>query len=197
MGRFSNELLWELVDPQFTFPIDQTNVVVSDTHTFNPTMINEFRFGFNRRHRPTAAHAEWQLGAAVRHSERERRDISGYPGAHDSRYYNFGPGGLDEQLAQDYTFQNNMTKIVGKHTLKFGYEVVRTTYNSLVESFPSGRYNMAGTELPFTPNTGNRFANFLLGTVAVHSSRKRGPVGSRGGFRTPCTSRPIGSRFAT
>ncbi len=28
----------------------------------------------------------------------------------------------DEQVAQDYTFQNNVTKIVGKHTLKFGYE---------------------------------------------------------------------------
>ena len=28
-----------------------------------------------------------------------------------------------------------------------------------------GQYRMAGTELPFTPNTGNAFASFLLGTV--------------------------------
>ena len=69
----------------------------------------------------------------------------------------------DEQVAQDYTFQDNVTKIVGKHTLKFGYETVRTTYDSLVEALPSGIYNMAGTERPFTPNTGNRFANLLLG----------------------------------
>ena len=39
-------------------------------------------------------------------------------------------------------------------------------YNSLIESFPSGRYFMGGTELPFTPNTGNSFASFLLGSVA-------------------------------
>ena len=47
-----------------------------------------------------------------------------------------------------------MTKIIWKHTPKFGYELVRTTYDSLVETFPSGRYFMGGTDLPFTPNTG-------------------------------------------
>ena len=57
-----------------------------------------------------------------------------------------------------------MTKIIGKHTTKFGYELLRTTYDSLIESFPSGRYFMGGTELPFTPNTGNPFASFLLGS---------------------------------
>ena len=67
VGRFSNEPLWELVDPQFTIPIDQSNVVISDTHTFNPTTINEFRFGFNRRHRtrrPATQDGNWaqQLG---------------------------------------------------------------------------------------------------------------------------------------
>ncbi|MCI0622639.1 MAG: hypothetical protein L0387_13425 [Acidobacteria bacterium] len=165
VGRFSNEPLWELVDPQFTIPIDQSNVVVSDTHTFNPTTINEFRFGFNRRHRtrrPATQDGNWAQQLGIPNVSPETfPEIRGA----NSRYYNFGPGGLDEQLARDYTFQNNVTKIVGKHALKFGYEVVRTTYDALVEALPSGIYNMAGSERPFTPNTGNRFANFLLGTV--------------------------------
>ena len=46
------------------------------------------------------------------------------------------------------------------------YEVIRTTYDSLVETFPSGRYVMGGTDFPFRPNTGNAFANFLLGNVS-------------------------------
>ena len=50
--------------------------------------------------------------------------------------------------------------------MKFGYEVIRTTYDSLVETFPSGRYSMGGTDFPFRPNTGNAFANFLLGNVS-------------------------------
>ncbi len=165
VGRFSNEPLWELVDPQFTIPIDQRNVVVSDTHTFSPTTINEFRFGFNRRHRtrrPATQDGNWAQQLGIPNASGETfPEIRGA----GSRYYNLGPGGQDEQVAHDYTVQNNLTKIVGKHTLKFGYEVVRTTYDALVEALPSGIYNMAGSERPFTPNTGNRFANFLLGTV--------------------------------
>ncbi len=165
IGRVSNELLWETVDPLFTIPIDQGNFVISDTHTFNPTTINEFRVGFNRRHRtrrPQTQDAGWakQLGIPNT-SDATFPEIRGA----GSRYYSLGPGGLDEQKVLDITIQNNLTKVTGKHTLKFGYENVRTTYDSLVESLPSGIYNMAGSERPFTPNTGNRFANFLLGTV--------------------------------
>ena len=35
-----------------------------------------------------------------------------------------------------------------------------------METFPSGRYTMGGTDFPFRPNTGNAFANFLLGNVS-------------------------------
>ena len=163
VGRFSNEPLWELVDPQFTIPIDQSNVVISDTHTFNPTTINEFRFGFNRRHRtrrPATQDGNWAQQLGIPNVSPETfPEILGA----GTRYYNFGPGGMDEQLAQDYTFQNNVTKIVGKHTLKFGYELVRTTYDSLVEALPSGIYNMAGSERPFTPNTGQPICQLPAG----------------------------------
>src|SRR5688572_24740200 len=49
----------------------------------------------------------------------------------EPRYSAMGPGGRDQQVAEDMSFQNNFTKIVGRHTLKFGYEVVRTRYNAL------------------------------------------------------------------
>src|SRR5687767_1106513 len=42
---------------------------------------------------------------------------------------------------------------------------MRTRHNVGVAAQPSGRYNMAGTEFPFTPNTGHPFASFLLGSV--------------------------------
>ncbi len=164
-GRYSNELLWGLVDPVVIPKIYQGNIVISDTHTISPTMINEFRFGLNRRHRtrtPPTQGQGWakQLGIPNA-SDATFPDIRG-----GGRYYNFGPGGFDEQIAGDYTFQNNLTKIIGKHTMKFGYEVIRTTYDSVVEELPSGVYNMGGTDFPFRPNTGNNFANLLLGNVA-------------------------------
>ena len=48
--RWTNELNWQLLDRNaIPFPIDQPNIVVSDTYTISPTVINEFRVGFNRR----------------------------------------------------------------------------------------------------------------------------------------------------
>lgn len=166
-GRFSNELLWSLVDPVYWYPIDMTNVVISDTHTFTPTLINEFRFGFNRRYQlnlPPTQDGDWgtQLGMPNVSPETFPDILNPSNG----RYYNLGPGGMSERTGTDYTFQNNTTWITGKHTLKFGYELLRTTYDILAESFPSGRYFMGGTEQPFTPNTGNPFASFLLGYVS-------------------------------
>jgi hypothetical protein len=53
----------------------------------------------------------------------------------------------------------------GRHTLKTGYELLRTRHNVHVASQPSGIYRFGGTEFPFRPNTGNPFASFLLGGV--------------------------------
>ncbi|MGH9662570.1 MAG: carboxypeptidase regulatory-like domain-containing protein, partial [Bryobacteraceae bacterium] len=166
-GRISNEPAWSLVDPNAVpMPIDQGNAVVSDTYTFSPTMINEVRLGFNRRHftrAPESLNQDWakQLGIPNVGPETFPQFVGG-----GSIYYNMGPGGLEQEVAEDFLFQNNLTKIVGRHTFKGGYELLRTRYNALRQALPSGTYNMGGTELPFTPNTGHRFANLLLGTVA-------------------------------
>ena len=51
--------------------------------------------------------------------------------------------------------------------MKFGYETIRTRFNSLVAALPSGAYRFGATDFPFRPNTGNTFAAFLLGSVAT------------------------------
>ena len=165
-GRYSNELLWSLPDPVYVAPVDLHNLVVSDTHTFNPTTINEARFGWNARNQtnsPPTTNGDWakQLGIP-------NASPVGFPDILNgsSRYYNLGPGGFSERRGADFTFQDNVTKIVRNHTMKFGYEIIRTRYDSQVETFPSGRYAMGGTDFPFRPNTGNAFANFLLGNVS-------------------------------
>jgi len=38
-------------------------------------------------------------------------------------------------------FQNNLSKIAGKHTLKMGYELLRTRYNTTTSALPGGTYN--------------------------------------------------------
>lgn len=147
-------------------PIDQHNVVLSDTYTFNPTTINEVRLGVNRRINvaiPSSYNEGWAAKLGIPNVSAET--FPDFQNSGGGRYYGLGPGGRSSDVAEDFTFQENFTKVTGRHTLKFGYELMRTRYNSLSATLPSGQYRMTGTELPFTPNTGNAFANLLLGTV--------------------------------
>jgi outer membrane receptor protein involved in Fe transport len=90
---------------------------------------------------------------------------SGRPGGNP--FFRNGTLGSSQEVSEDFTLQDNLTKIVGRHTLKTGYEVIRTRFNSLIEALPSGFYRMSGTDFPFAPagTSGNDFAAFLLGTV--------------------------------
>lgn len=147
-------------------PLDQRNVVISDTYTFSPTAINEMRLGYNRRAstaRPESYEQDWAAKLGI--PGVSAATFPDFQNSSGTRFYNLGPGGFSRDVAEDFTFQENFTKIAGKHTFKFGYEAIRTRYNSITPTLDSGQYRMTGTELPFVPNTGNAFASFLLGTV--------------------------------
>ncbi|MFN7921795.1 MAG: carboxypeptidase regulatory-like domain-containing protein [Bryobacteraceae bacterium] len=167
--RWVNEAAWRLIDPNaIPFPIDQPNIVVSDTYTISPTLINEFRVGMNRRKTtrdPASANGDWakQLGIPGVPAD----SFPEFRGAGGGKYYRTGPGGVSSEVWEDFVVQNNLTKVLGKHTLKGGYEMLRTRYNILAEALPSGIYNLAGTEQPFgaSGTSGNDFANLLLGYV--------------------------------
>ncbi|HET8549900.1 MAG TPA: carboxypeptidase regulatory-like domain-containing protein [Bryobacteraceae bacterium] len=165
--RWTVELAWRDIDFRAVpIPIDQRNAVISDTFTLSPTIVNEMRFGFNRRHftrNPPTIGQGWarQLGIPNTADDTfpDFRTSSG------GRHYRMDSFAASEQVAEDFTFQENLTKVAGRHTIKTGYELLRTRFNSVLEENPSGIYRLGGTDLPFTPNTGNEFANFLLGYV--------------------------------
>lgn len=147
-------------------PLDFHNVVISDTYTFNPTTINELRLGLNRRAFsavPVTYGQGWAAKLGIPRVSNET--FPDFLNSGGSRFYGLGPGGRSYTRAEDITFQENFTKVRGPHTWKAGYELIRTRYNSLVGTLPSGAYRMGGTEFPYRPNTGNAFAALLLGTV--------------------------------
>ena len=179
--RWVNEANWRLIDPNaIPFPIDQPNIVVSDTYTISPTLINEFRVGFNRRKTtksPDASNQDWaqQLGIPGVNGvsfpvfvPSGSSPTTVIPAINDANtYYRTGPGGLSSEVWEDVRAQESLTKVWGAHTVKGGYEILRTRYNVLTESLPSGKYFMYGTEFPFATagTTGNDFADLLLGYV--------------------------------
>ncbi|HLJ17275.1 MAG TPA: carboxypeptidase regulatory-like domain-containing protein [Bryobacteraceae bacterium] len=160
---------WRLLDGTAVLqPVDQENAVISDTEVFSPTLLNEVRLGFNRWRQsrtPPGFGQNWaqQLGIP-------NDNGATFPTFLDSNGNQFFstafPGGFLDQSSQSYTFQDNVTLIKGAHSFRMGYEIVRTTANSLLQANPGGTFYFGGTALPFTPQTGNDFAAFLLGAVS-------------------------------
>jgi hypothetical protein len=166
-GRWQVQVQNKIFDFNYTpQPIDQHQVVISDSYTLSPTTINEIRVGFNRRFLrriPASIGQDWagQLGIPG-------VDPTTMPSFLDSGgddlYFRF-PEGRATDVNENMSLQENLTMVRGRHTFKFGVELLKTRINSYVAAQPSGQYNMAGTEFPFRPNTGHPFASLLLGTV--------------------------------
>ena len=176
--RLSPEIAWAEFDWRAVkIPIDQRNIVLSDTYTFSPTLINEARLGFNRRKgttSPVTIGQDWakQLGIPGVSNENfpyfqscnnqsNCNSVTGF-----SMYYRQDALSRNSEVGEDFTFQENLTKILRGHTVKFGYETIRTRFNSLVAATPSGTYRFGATDFPFRQNTGIAFAAFQLGSVS-------------------------------
>ncbi|MFN0166803.1 MAG: carboxypeptidase regulatory-like domain-containing protein [Bryobacteraceae bacterium] len=156
------------LDYSFPLPIDQNQLAISDSYTISPTMVNEIRFGANRRYYrrfPETLNQGWGKKLGIPNvSDRTFPSFLTATGA--MMYFQYPEGG-NYEVNENFSFQENLTFIRGKHTFKTGWELMRTRLNVSVPAQPSGRYSMAGTEFPFTPNTGHPFASLLLGTVGA------------------------------
>jgi hypothetical protein len=166
-------LTWELLDGGWVLqPSDQINGVISDTHVFSPTLINEIRLGVNHRKEsrtPPGVNEDWASKLGIPGVGPETFpsffNSTGSNAATGQFFAASMPGGAFYQVDENYTAQENLTFIKSRHTFKAGYELLRTRANLRNASNPSGVYRFGATDMPFTPNTGNDFAAFLLGSV--------------------------------
>ena len=147
------------------------NVLLSDTHTFSPTLLNELRVNFNRGSFPFVARSfggDWptKLGFPSSVPNFTVPSISnGTPG--------FNTGTVGFRGSVSWQFLDQITKIAGAHTLKFGYDYRILAGNNFQMSSPSGSFNFTSglTANPLSPaGTGSTYASFLLGQVATASA---------------------------
>ena len=149
-------------------PTDDINGVISFTSIISRITFNEIRIGYNRRASSNPDRPEFA------------KDALPIPGVVPETFpymnigYSIAPLGYTRQVGEDRVFQDNLTRIVGRHSLKMGYEMIKTAYSDKATSLPSGQYNFGGaTTLPFTQNTGNDFAGFLMGAVTSATYTKQ------------------------
>ena len=192
-GRFSYEDQPSFIPPPFNNVLDgggffdgiqdfsYRNVALSETHMFSPTLVNEFRFGYNRIN----AH-RFQLNF--------NQDVSGqlqFPGVPFSPINGGLPniGFSDGTVAigssgflpsvekqNSFVFTDNLTWIHGRHSFKYGTELRFEQFTILQPASSRGDMGFGNdfTANPAAPATqsgiftdgtfiGGAFATFLLG----------------------------------
>ena len=182
-GRFSYEDQPSVIPSPFNNVLDGGNfadgieddsyrsLALSDTHAFSPALVNELRFGYNRinSHR-------FQLN--YKQNVAAQLDFPGVP---------FGPlnGGLPNisfsngitsigsstflpsvEKQNSYVFNENLTWIHGRHSMKYGTEIRREQFTIFQPASARGDMSFGSefTDNPAAPGTGgDAFASFLLG----------------------------------
>ena len=165
------------------YPLDLANQIfaLGNTYMFSPTLINEFRASFSRQFMTThpshpfpdsiTGQSQVQQALAPLHIPEDpffpipNWGITGPGGANmpfgPSTWVNMNTG------AEAYTILDNVTKVMGRHTLKTGF-IYRLEHTSYESGFPTG-FGFGG-ELTQDPNStlgGDGLAQFMMGATAT------------------------------
>lgn len=145
------------------------SMVVSYNYSITPTLVNEFRFGFaNYNENDTfpieGASAISALGLNFDHPV----GIASHPTADAFPTFNFSDGSVNNigqdkvgtTISGNMQFTDNLTKVIGKHTLRFGFDARREHFNAVMYFAPSddfGQFTFSGSWTNYS------FGDFLLG----------------------------------
>lgn len=169
------------------------SVAIGTTHTFSPSVVNEFRFGYMKyfvQTTPNGVGTSPATAAGIPGLNLDNFYTSGLPlflfkksdnGSDNITGLGYGLGinscncPLTESEGQ-YQFTDNLTKIAGNHTFKFGADIryaknLRVPSDShragelTIDATRTGIVNSAGG----SPQGGLAFATFLLGDVTSFS----------------------------
>ena len=162
------------------------NVTLSESHTFGPTMFNDFRFGgmrFRNFKLPeTAGKVDIHKLIGITGAD----DVSGDPDRWGVPAISiadvgvgWGGGAVSNQRNNSFHFVDTFSIILGKHSLKFGEDILREQLNVRdSRSSPQGSMGSYGryTNLPDNPgNTGSSLAQFLLGIMDYQQIQRGDP----------------------
>ncbi len=165
--------------PPISIQQDNRNLVLSDSYTITPQLVNEFRFGYS--HLTTAQTYPFSGASVVSSLGLQGLALShagtdgGFPGFNFSAGTGFstiGHGDIGPSTSRTIQFTDNISWIKGNHTLKFGVDfrsVSYTTVNNFGLSDEFGSLNFLGTF------SGNAFADLLLGLPTFNGVFDIGP----------------------
>jgi len=151
-------------------------------HTFSPTMLNEARFAYLRFNYPSVTPLATQDPAAYGFTgitTSQAKQFSQLPiMAVAGRFsLGFSADGPQPRVQNTYQVVDNLSKVWGHHTLKFGFNMDRLEINNPFYSNLNGTYQFFGSG-PFS--TGNAAADFLLGIPDSYAQGSGSVIRARG-----------------
>jgi Carboxypeptidase regulatory-like domain len=137
---------------------------VSENHTFNNTTLNEFRLGYFRLNfdavepnhliQPSSFGFTGIVPANPAAAQLPVVNITGFFSL------GFSSNGPQPRKDQNYQLTDNFTKIVGKHSLKFGFDARRFQVDNPFNPRVNGQFDFGGNNSRSTRNPG---FDFLFG----------------------------------
>jgi hypothetical protein len=155
------------------------NLVISDSYTITPNIVNEFRFGWSRL--DVASTFPYQGAQVDNYLGLTGLDLSragtggAFPGFNFSTgtgFTNLGHDTIGPTFSKVTQFGDNLSWIKGKHTFKFGADIRKVEYDRIDDFGASDEFGS------FTFNgqfSGNAFADLLLGLPATDQVFVTGP----------------------
>jgi len=159
--------------------LHNTNATVDWTHTFSSSTLNEFRLSYNRvnqdftvpQHVVSPSSAGFNI--TPQNPAVETLPLVSLTGLFNIGGTEYGPQFIVEQ---NYQLADNLSKVIGKHTLKFGFSGTRYNSDYVYNEWNSGDYTFGGTG---TFSTGVPGADFILGFPDTYYQSNQGQLNSR------------------
>jgi hypothetical protein len=166
------------------YPVDFTSTIIAlgNTYVIKPSLINEFRASFSRQFMTT--HPAHPYPDSITDQTQVAKILAADKVPEDPYFpiptWNINaPGGGTMTFgptpwvnmntgAEAYTILDNVTKIIGKHTLKTGF-TYRLEHSIYESGFPTG-FNFSGilTQNPSTGLGGDGLTQFMLGATSTN-----------------------------
>ncbi len=163
------------------FPQSGQNMAVGETWMVTPTIVNEVRLGYNRANHLDAPISlggqNWVQQVGLQNLAGGTDPIDyGRPGWTISGFSGQGEGGITQGAIENiYSVSDAVSKVWGKHTVRFGIQAQNRRFFHITEVPPRGTFTFNGQF------SGNAIADYLLG----YCSSCQGAFGSsRSNYRS-------------
>jgi len=139
------------------------NANIGEIHTFGPTLLNDFHFGYVRqfsKRGPPPGVPDWQtLGMTI--NQQQDKNCSMIQQLNVTGFFSSGDNLCGAFIRNGFEYADRLSWIKGKHSFSFGFSIDR-------QRAEIRNFFLQGGTIVFNPNlTGMAMSDFLLGTIGT------------------------------